>query len=947
MKKLFGLVAVVALAMAMSVKAETIKVVSWAVNEVYNSSDGAQFKAYLTANGDIDFGSFDYGKAASYFINADFKNGETQYKTIVLTYGANDYRYFIYNADKYELVSDPTQCISGSNMAAVFQDVNGEQFALVSVRGTYKDDKIPATLGPVKTYVEENVKTPYPNARVIVTYNARLTGTYTSGNTYPDILDTYLVENASGPQMLRLGRNSVGGFYTYSDSTPLSYSVADADASSKYLGTLLTATYPTKYRVIFEDHDGTGLQTNVVSAGGSVTPPIPPERPGFEFVGWDHEDAEFVNVTKSFTATAQYETAGNSHLVTYLDWKGELLSEVAVEDGELCYPPEVPARPDYEFAGWTTNGVPFDLITPVKEDLTLTASYMVMALQETASAEDFLRRIQAAYPTGTVIRLTKDIDLGKAQIVSTNFYGVLDGDGHTITGIADKSQLFSDLYGTVKNLTIDSIDDGDQEDRVARSLIAKTAYGARIENCVFTNCHLRGSGASNGASLACFTTYANGGVVTVISNVTAVNCSVLSKGTFSSTMFGGFVRSAKDTDFISCRFLTDDRESVSVGGTGLADGGIAGESQGNCRFIGCYNEGKVVSSVCGNNYMGAGGIVGGASGNTEVYDCTNVAEVIGCQQEGTAGIVARACKCSVLISGCVNRGKITSQYGGAGTNPSGIGAGGLISGNWGSGSTIKILDSANYGDIDTTTNNCYAGGLVGSFDSSGNTLYITNAFNYGKVTSERYAGGIVGRVYNHGISVANVGNSGDVTSTGARAGGFIGLLGNGSHHMTYKVDGFLNCGTIVGAMSASPFVGGYEETGNYIDTHLCLCSGILAGSASVSDVDGTVGALAGALILTGDKTCVLVGSADENCRVLQQGLVDYYNSEGAKQLDPAIPSMVQADLTNGNSRKILDGYAAANGLVGWVQGAKCPELSMFAQGEIPEPAMSGLLILFR
>ena len=941
MKKLFGLVALLALSFVLSARADTIKVVSLAVKESNGSTDGAQFKAYLSANGDIDFGSFDFCKATTYFIASDFKIGTTQYK--IKAVGASyNYKFFVYNADKYELVNDPASCVSDDNIAAVFRDANGELFALVSVRGAYKDDKIPSTLDPVKKYIEDNVKTPYSDAHIFVTYNARLTGTYDkTGHTYPDILDAYLVDDATGPQMLRLGRNSVGGFYTYSDSSLLGCSVGDVDASSTYLGTLLAATYPTKYRVIFNDYDGTGLQTNVVLAGDSVTPPTPPERPGFEFVGWDHEDSEFANVTKSFTATAQYETAGNSHLVTYLDWRGEFLSEEAVEDGELCDPPDAPDRADYVFDGWTKDGEPFALDTPVTDDLTLVTAYHLLPVLETATAEDFLRRIQAAYPTGTVIRLAGDIDLGKVKIATTNFYGVLDGNGHTITGIGHTDSLFSKLYGTVRNLTIDSIDDGDREDRVARSLIARTAYGARIENCVFTNCRLRGSGATYGASLVCFTTYANGGVVTVISNVTAVNCSVLSKGSFNATMFGGFVRSAKDTDFIGCRFLTDDRESVSVGGTGIADGGIAGESQGGCRFIGCYNEGKVVSSVCGNNYMGAGGIVGGASGNTEVYDCTNVAEVIGCQQEGTAGIVARACKCSVLISGCVNRGKITSQYGGTGTNPSGIGAAGIISGSWGDKSCIKICDSANYGDIDTTTNNCCAGGIVAQFNVQGQTLYLTNVFNYGNVTSRRYAGGIVGEVSKHGISIVNVGSAGDVTSTELRAGGCIGYLANGSHHSTFNVRGFMNSGAITGARSAALLVGGYEDLDAYVDTHIRLYSGVLAGSVSVTDPEGTTGTLTGAKI--GEYHSVLIGHADENCHVLQQGLFDYYDDNGGVNLETPMSAMTAGDLTaKSKATKWLNDYAVENGLMPWVRGRNFPELECWGT-----PYNFGMVLLIR
>lgn len=284
-----------------------VKALSFAINEANTSKDETPIQTYMGQN-DVDFGVFDFGKASTYFIDADFTSEGRNFKAAWYQNAGVDYKFILYS-DRYELVNVPNDDKSGNNITAVFKDEYGDQFALISLRGTYKDDKVSATLGPVKTYID-GIAAKYPDAKIIVTYNARLSGTYaTTGNTYMDILNTYLTEMASGPQMTCLGRvQDVGGFYMAPSAVPATYSVAEVPSSigTRYSGTLATLGYPTKCKVIFNDWDGTGLQTNIVFAGESVTPPTVPGRDGYTFTGWDHPASDFESVSASFTATAQY-----------------------------------------------------------------------------------------------------------------------------------------------------------------------------------------------------------------------------------------------------------------------------------------------------------------------------------------------------------------------------------------------------------------------------------------------------------------------------------------------------------------------------------------------------------------------------------------------------------------------------------------------------------------
>ena len=323
MKQSFIRLSLIAAMLAISAQiaqAATVKALSFAINYANNSGDRTPIKNYMGENG-VDFGIFDYAKASSYFINADFSNSGRNFKAVYYQNAANDQKFVIYDSDKYELVNVPANDKSANNMAAVFRDANGDMFALFSVRptstGSYRDDapaRITSTLDPVVAYVQ-GIAANYPGAKVILTYNAYLSGAY-NGNSYSNVLDRYLVERDEGPHMTRLGRTSGGGAYMYPGDVPTSYLVTDVNSiGTKYNGTLVTLAYPMKYKVIFNDWDGTGLQTNVVFAGESVTPPVP-QRSGYTFTGWDHAASEFASVSASFTATAQYAlNAASLHVV--------------------------------------------------------------------------------------------------------------------------------------------------------------------------------------------------------------------------------------------------------------------------------------------------------------------------------------------------------------------------------------------------------------------------------------------------------------------------------------------------------------------------------------------------------------------------------------------------------------------------------------------------------
>lgn len=288
---------IVAICIPLASSATTVKALSFAINEANTSGDRTPIKTYMATN-DVDFGAFDCAKSDGYFINSAFSQNGKNFK--VNFYNASWYKFFVWDSDKYDLMNTPsTDRISDNSMIAVFQDEFDSQYALISLRGSY-------TAASAKTNLDA-ITRKFPHATLIVTYNERI------GTSNANTLHASLTNSVSGPGMFCLGRTNVndtavGGVYMYPTDVPSSYSVELVSKSigTKYNGTLATLEFPTKYKVIFNDWDGTGLQTNVVVAGGSVTPPTP-VREGYAFIGWDHDASEFETVTESFTATAQYD----------------------------------------------------------------------------------------------------------------------------------------------------------------------------------------------------------------------------------------------------------------------------------------------------------------------------------------------------------------------------------------------------------------------------------------------------------------------------------------------------------------------------------------------------------------------------------------------------------------------------------------------------------------
>ena len=149
--------------------------------------------------------------------------------------------------------------------------------------------------------------------------------------------------------------------YTFADWTPKVIAVtSEATYTAPFEATL------NKYVVVFQNYDGTELQSGEIEYG--VVPTYlgeDPTKPAdlqytYTFAGWD---AEIVAVTGEAIYTATFTSTLNKYLVKFLNYDGSELQSGEVEYGIVpSYIGETPAKPadaqyTYTFAGWDAEVV--------------------------------------------------------------------------------------------------------------------------------------------------------------------------------------------------------------------------------------------------------------------------------------------------------------------------------------------------------------------------------------------------------------------------------------------------------------------------------------------------------------------------------------------------------------------------------------------------------------
>lgn len=403
-------------------------------------------------------------------------------------------------------------------------------------------------------------------------------------------------------------------------------------------------------------------------------------------------------------------------------------------------------------------------------------------------------------------------------VAGVSFSGVLDGNGHKITGMfidADSANtgksyygLFSELEGTVKNLTVeDSYICVSGNGFIGVGTIAGSGYDSTIEGCnantsislydavdaggiiggggKITNCNFSGTVTQLDDAYSHIGGIAGG--ETTVENCTS-SATLNGKGYTGGIIgYGAMVKNSVNTGSVSGDTaggisgrvyavgtnleientqltIEDCTNEGTVTGSTLA-GGIVGwmgndESDISVSVIACENKGEVLCD------KGVAGIIGKLSversGNIKIENCVNSADISG--KGKTGGIICDLTGAvlhqegNVIVSNCKNLGNIASedQY-----------SAGIITYLAVIGDEVDFAltvdGCSNEGTVESTT---YAGGILGFSNVGFGAEISAEGMNFSDDTK---------------VTLNNCSSSGNVTvkASNAMAGGIVGVLGLG------------------------------------------------------------------------------------------------------------------------------------------------------------------------
>lgn len=113
--------------------------------------------------------------------------------------------------------------------------------------------------------------------------------------------------------------------------------------------------------------DGTVIDTQTILKGEAAVLPDPPEKEGYQFIGWD---MGVTNIQDNAVINAVYTP--NHYSVVFLDWDHRTIDTKTFQHGEMLQTPEPSEKEGSTFAGWDKI---IDGKTEVTENMIITAQY--------------------------------------------------------------------------------------------------------------------------------------------------------------------------------------------------------------------------------------------------------------------------------------------------------------------------------------------------------------------------------------------------------------------------------------------------------------------------------------------------------------------------------------------------------------------------------------------
>ena len=495
-------------------------------------------------------------------------------------------------------------------------------------------------------------------------------------------------------------------------------------------------------------------------------------------------------------------------------------------------------------------------------------------------------------------QLTADINMSGQTYNATGFkfYGTLDGAGHTISGLT--KPLFSNLYGTVRNLTVsanitEAVPSG--ANIYGLGILARYAYVAGGEEeegdygQVIENVVTKGSIAISCEPANDFTVGgmlgANKGIpMNSCENQASVKINDMTPSVSGTFRVGGLTGSAisPSANISGCSntgAVTVEKATMLDASSIFTVGGLVGyDTQAN-KVENSTNSGAVtvnaLSASDGTPYLMLGGVVGNATAaGFTLTNCDNLESGVvtlgadvAAQSCRVGGVIGRVGGANTIVTDCDNAATVevkeASSISGSNT------FGGIIGVILGSEATVANCKNTGVVKNASRKMECIAG-IVGSFDRKGT---FTSCENSGDVISNstpgnpQYLGGAIGKKNAdaaYPIEVTSCKNSGTVTI-------------NGGEHETNVFMG----GIIAGCPGTSSNFTNCENSGAITNNTPKSTANPHEGSATSFTPASTIGGIIGRVTDNGlgqVTNCVNTGDLNNNCaatEVRMGGIIGY------------------------------------------------------------------------
>lgn len=359
-------------------------------------------------------------------------------------------------------------------------------------------------------------------------------------------------------------------------------------------------------------HQMARVRCRLKAANGSgMTDAELAENAKVEFVGETYltfENGEVKNETSSYFITP-YKTTENgvttytALLVPRTDKGGNALIKITVGNKVFNYKPADDINLE---AGKSYN---YQIKVNVPDYTTTNGTYHVYTAK---GLKEWAKAVENSDDNNVSCKLENDIEMPALADGETSnwkpvdsFYGIFDGNGHTIKGLVVNNEkegsntgFIAINYGTVKNLTLENAKVTGGND------VGAVAGWNNYNRGTIENCHVTGASRIKGADDTGGVAGLNHG--TILACHVAKDCDVISSGSYCGGIAGSI--SYDSSEITGCYAL------CSVTGWSHA-GGITGYYD-NGYIISCYSKciyGTATGS--GTDYY-VGGIAGGATGTT-------------------------------------------------------------------------------------------------------------------------------------------------------------------------------------------------------------------------------------------------------------------------------------------------------------------------------------------